>query len=319
MKSGILLPNGTVQHRGGTALEMSNGNPLLLPREIAVEIDTGKMKVGNGTDNWNSLPYVCSCSGHSGSESNEAETHNAIYSAENLGAFTDTISANIRNGSFTNIYPCSYFDFTNVAYSYLDENDTTQSDTYSGRMRVMHLNYPQCCGDTSFKTNSILVAPDTCMFNAKMNDTNTTEGGYVGSKMRRIYLRRAEAIFKACFGEDHVLTYTEYLVNAVTDGKPSGCVLCNCKVELMDERMIFGSYQYDSGTHDETVAPEKYLTKHIQLAAFQHDNTLIANGTWYWERNVYSAADFAFVNSGGSANYYNASCVAGVRPAALIN
>lgn len=46
------------QHKGGTAEDLASVNPLLLAREIVVESDTGKIKVGDGTNRWNNLPYV---------------------------------------------------------------------------------------------------------------------------------------------------------------------------------------------------------------------------------------------------------------------
>ena len=74
-----------------------------------------------------------------------------------------------------------------------------------------------------------------------MNPTNTTEGGYVGSKMYTEGLERAKAIFKAAFGEEHLLAHREYLTNAVTDGKPSGGAWHTSLVELMSEQMVYGS------------------------------------------------------------------------------
>ena len=68
IENGILKPSGTMQLRGGTASAMSTANPLLASREIAVETDTGKAKVGNGADTWNILPYI----GGSGSDDHEA-------------------------------------------------------------------------------------------------------------------------------------------------------------------------------------------------------------------------------------------------------
>ena len=58
IENGILKPSGVIQLRGGTYAALSAENPLLARREIAVEIDTGKIKVGNGTDRWNALPYA---------------------------------------------------------------------------------------------------------------------------------------------------------------------------------------------------------------------------------------------------------------------
>lgn len=44
--------------RGGTAAEWSNANPTLAAREVGVETDTRKIKVGDGTTAWNSLGYL---------------------------------------------------------------------------------------------------------------------------------------------------------------------------------------------------------------------------------------------------------------------
>lgn len=61
IENGVLKPTGVIQLRGGTAAALSAENPILACREVAVEYDTGKAKVGNGTDDWNSLPYVGEC------------------------------------------------------------------------------------------------------------------------------------------------------------------------------------------------------------------------------------------------------------------
>ncbi len=257
-----------------------------------------------------------------------AGSHNAMFFDKNLGAFTDTISGNIRSGAFTDIFPGCYFDFSNVAYSYLDKNNETQQSTYSGRMRVMDLDYFLRCGDTDLTTHHIVVVPDASMYNAQMHNTesgayeagaaNTTEGGYVGSDMRTVNLRRAEAIFKACFGADHILSHREYLVNAVSDGRPSGGAWCDSLVELMDERMVYGSCIFDSGNPDGTNVPNRYSTGNSQLNAFRHTKYLISNRQYYWLRNVVSAACFAYVYNLGICTYDNASNAYGVRPAALI-
>lgn len=245
-------------------------------------------------------------------------TRNDTMIDEDLGVFTASISSTIKDGTFTDIYPGKYFNFTNVEYEYLDENDTLQTGTFTGKMRIMHLDYPQCCGETDFPYHSVLVVPDNSLFTACMNATNTTEGGYVGSKMRTVYLRRAEAIFKACFGEEHILVHQENLVSEVTNGVPSKTISCNTTVELMDERMVFNIYQFDSGTHNKNIEPEASIYPHIQLAAFRHNKALTNCDNYYWLRNIVSAANFARVTSNGYAGSYYASGVYNVRPAALI-
>jgi microcystin-dependent protein len=49
---------GLVQLRGNIASTMASSNPVLLNRELAVETDTGRAKIGDGVTAWNSLPYI---------------------------------------------------------------------------------------------------------------------------------------------------------------------------------------------------------------------------------------------------------------------
>lgn len=48
----------TMQQKRGTSANWTSNNPILLAGEIGFETDTNKMKVGNGTSNWNDLAYV---------------------------------------------------------------------------------------------------------------------------------------------------------------------------------------------------------------------------------------------------------------------
>ena len=248
-----------------------------------------------------------------------AGNHNSHYFDTNLGAFTDEISGNIRNGTFKGLFPGNHFVFSNVPYSYVDENDETKESTYSGVMRLADFDYYLHCGGGDLTAHHAVVVPDALLFNAHMNPTDTTEGGYVGSKMRTVYMRRAEAIFKACFGADHVLKHRMLLTTAVANGKPSAGAWCDSYVDLMNEPMVYGSYIHTPGNDGVTI-PYKYTESKSQLALFRHrpDLIMISSRQWYWLRDVVSAACFAFVRSDGVANDTSASNVNGVRPAALI-
>lgn len=46
-----------IQLRGDTSANWASLNPVLAQREIALETDTSKYKIGNGSTAWNSLPY----------------------------------------------------------------------------------------------------------------------------------------------------------------------------------------------------------------------------------------------------------------------
>lgn len=47
-----------IQLRRGTAAQWTSANPVLFAGEPAVETDTGKVKVGDGTTAWSALPYI---------------------------------------------------------------------------------------------------------------------------------------------------------------------------------------------------------------------------------------------------------------------
>ena len=67
--NGVMRLSGTLKLKGGTSEAMSTVNPILASREIAVETDTGQMKVGNGVNHWNDLKYTGSSSSSGSSTS----------------------------------------------------------------------------------------------------------------------------------------------------------------------------------------------------------------------------------------------------------
>ncbi len=56
--NGILKPSGVIQLRGGSQQVLHDVNPLVAARELVVELDTGRVKAGDGVHRWNDLPYV---------------------------------------------------------------------------------------------------------------------------------------------------------------------------------------------------------------------------------------------------------------------
>lgn len=228
-----------------------------------------------------------------------AAAHNAIYRGKNLGTqFTAEMSANIKNGTFKDLYCGDYLVINGTTYRFMD------------------LDYLYKTGDTSLETHHILVVPDAPMYNHVMNDTNTTEGGYVGSKMYISGLDQALAKVKADFGEAHIVTYRNLLVNTVSNGVPSNWAWYSRQIDLMNEEMVYGTRAwsqasqngYDTGTNKS------------QLAAFKHNHSLISScRSWYWLRAVRSSANFCDVGSYGGASDGGASAAGGVRPCFLIS
>ena len=58
-----------IQLRRGTAAEWTATNPVLAEGEAGMELDTHKLKVGDGTTHWTSLPYSTGPTGATGATS----------------------------------------------------------------------------------------------------------------------------------------------------------------------------------------------------------------------------------------------------------
>ena len=58
IENGTLKPENGLKMRGGTAETLKAKNPLPERREIIVETDTKKLKVGDGINRYNALPYA---------------------------------------------------------------------------------------------------------------------------------------------------------------------------------------------------------------------------------------------------------------------
>lgn len=56
--SGLLIDGPRYQHRRGTAASLASTNPTPAAGEIVVETDTNKVKIGDGTSNYNTLAYL---------------------------------------------------------------------------------------------------------------------------------------------------------------------------------------------------------------------------------------------------------------------
>lgn len=105
------MSNPKIQLRHDTAANWASVNPVLLEGEVAIETDTGKLKIGNGTDNYNNLEYT------------NQELVDEINQKQNILIPVDPIkidnSGNIinapltlgeNNGYKTTIEPTTYFN-----------------------------------------------------------------------------------------------------------------------------------------------------------------------------------------------------------------
>ena len=224
------------------------------------------------------------------------ELRRVLFRGKNLGtALTAVQKAAIKDGSFKGMFLGDYWSI-------------------GGRIwRIVDMDYWYNCGDTAFTSHHLVIMPDEALYNAQMNTTNVTTGGYVGSEMYKSNLANAKTIVNAAF-QGSVLTHREYLCNAVANGRPSGGAWFDSSIELPNESMMYG-HPHFSPTSDGSTVPAIYTISKTQLALFMVCPRFIVNRSYnQWLRYVVSSAAFAFVNDDGSANYSDASASYGVRP-----
>lgn len=218
------------------------------------------------------------------------------YRGKNLGSsVTAAQKAAIQNGSFDGLFIGDYWTIGGVKWLIAD------------------MDYWYNCGDTAFTKHHLVIIPETALYNAQMNATNTTEGGYVNSAMYKTNLASAKSTISSAFG-DMVLTHRELLTNAVTNGRPSGGAWYDSTVELPNKCMMYGHMHF-SPTSDGSTIPYIYTIDKTQLSLFALRPQLIVNRSYsQWLRDVVSSAYFAFVGSYGTAACLYAAGSRGVRP-----
>lgn len=224
------------------------------------------------------------------------ELRRVLFRGKNLGtALTAVQKAAIKDGSFKGMFLGDYWSI-------------------GGRIwRIVDMDYWYNCGDTAFTSHHLVIMPDEALYNAQMNTTNVTTGGYVGSAMYKSNLANAKTIVNAAF-QGSVLTHREYLCNAVANGRPSGGAWFDSSIELPNEPMMYG-HPHFSPTSDGSTVPSIYTISKTQLALFMVCPRFIVNRSYnQWLRDVVSSAYFARVYNDGNAGFCYASSSLGVRP-----
>ena len=243
-----------------------------------------------------------------------AEAHNAMWGGRDITAAFDagTVSANIANGTFRDIFPGDY----------ITKQVTISGTTYTVNWVVADCDYRLGQGDTETTAHHVVIVPETPIFNSKMNSDNTTENSYNGSYMHKTVIPTVATGLKNAFG-DHIITFRDIIPTYCTNvasrhylGWTGGSApygdwvteTCN----LMNELMVYGCQVYGQSGVD-------VVFGFRQLSAFRLSTKLINyNRQHWWLRDVVSSALFARVRGTGDASPNDASHVHGVRPFALL-
>lgn len=245
-----------------------------------------------------------------------AEAHNAMWGGRDITAAFNagTVSANIANGTFKDIFPGDY----------ITKQVTISGTAYNVNWVVADCDYWINKGDTAMTAHHVVIVPQAPIFSANMNNDNVTTGGYAGSRMYRETIPACATGIVGAFGSDHILTFRDGISNSVdtshvssglpqftgTPGWWGAWVSAQCN--LMSEKMVYGAPICAAGAMDNTMATR-------QMSAFRLSERLINyNRQGWWLRDVVSSAHFALVYGRGGADTSGASSSLGVRPFALL-
>ena len=233
---------------------------------------------------------------------NSAAVKNCFFEDKKIGTtITEEQSAAIKAGTFEGLAVGNYWENGGIKY------------------RIAGMDIFYMCGDNVSLGHHVVVVPDKCIKTGDgstthwMQDTDTTTGGYVGSKMYTETLPNTILpIVEGVFGE-HILQHREILCNAVSNGASSGWAWYDRKIDLMCEAMLYGTNVFGNGKYNVGLG-------HKQLPLFRMKHELIhAQRSSFWLRDVVSSSNFAYCHSRGHASHDSASHAwYGVRPYFLL-
>lgn len=255
--------------------------------------------------------------------------HDSTFRGSNLlgnGHFAslDALSGALTAGDFSDIYIGDYIDAT---FSY-------GGTSYTARCRVAGIDYYMNYGDGTdmITRHHLAMVPDSTI-TARMNSTNTTDGGYVGSEM---YTTTLPALMNALGGASgtpfygHLLSFRELLSNAIDtttagthpamnpgrSGWASSYAWYTVLGVLMSEQQIYGSTLAASSVYAQGNAKQLPLFNFVPEYVYHTPTTkgMLA----HWLRSVAYSTGFCLVSNFGDAHDDPASGAIGVRPLFVI-
>lgn len=229
-----------------------------------------------------------------------APTHNNIFRGQNLGALNATHIANIQNGTFRDMFIGDYFQINGSSYV------------------IAGINYKIYHGDTTSLGNNLVLMPsdwsktptETLSPDGKtthyMQDTDTTAGGFAGTKLCKTYLPQIQTKLESDFG-NHLITFRTVVSTHVDDsGAPDQAEWRDTKVAIPNEVMIYGSILNGNNKNGSwnNIGDEDSQLPLMRLNDSERCNNR-AGG--FWLRDIHSALEFATANNYGDALATDAS------------
>jgi hypothetical protein len=246
-----------------------------------------------------------------------AKQHNGIFREKDLtDVYTvDEIYSRIADGTFDDLYLGDYFT---VSITTTLPDSTVKTEDV--QLMIAGFNYYYNAGDTPLtKPHAVLIPRMPFETTAKMNDTNTTSGGYVSSYMHTTVLPCYAASLQKVLN-NHLLTYRDWLTNQVNSsasmagagytGSASGAAWTDVTLQLMNEVQIYGVMAFSSSAYDVGVGNR-------QLPVFKFITPVEYGRKSFWLRSVVASNMFALCEDSFFASCTGSKVEYYVRPIIL--
>lgn len=251
-----------------------------------------------------------------------------ITSYYNDGTIWKRLNGTDGFSKYEDIFVGDYFKMSRAISAY--NQDQNYQLTGSDWVTIAGISTLLGNGDTGISYEHLVMVPGkgfggTQHFGrSRMNPTNTTVGGYVGSEMHTTTIGEVVSsgstattatINQQLYAEfgSHLKTTRELLSNSLNPtgynrfGEAGGCSNSwgwyDCQAVLMSEIELYGSIVWSSSGYDTGTAK-------MQLPLFANNRQAMNNrSSWYWLKDVASASFFCGCGSRGDAGCYSAGNV----------
>ena len=223
--------------------------------------------------------------------------------------YNGTLKSEVAAGNFANVRPGDYITGASSGKKYY----VADLDLY--------YNVGATVDGTSYISNyhHLVMIPAVNLTSAKMNETNTTSGGYLNSAMKTTTLPSVISTYLSPDFGSNLKTYSTCLSSAVSTsardngltGGSNNWTWVTSQCDLLNEMNVYGQTVWGSA-RDVGIQKE-------QLAIFRLWGVQkIFGRADVWLEDVASSSAFAISDNHGSATYAHASNSLGVRPWFLI-
>jgi hypothetical protein len=220
-----------------------------------------------------------------------AGSHNSIYRGKYLGStVTQAQYTAIRNGTFDDLFIGDYWTIGGINY------------------RIAAFDYFYNTGNIPCVIHHLVIVPDQCLYKTKMNDSQSTNMGYVGTTLYTTGLNQAKSIVTNAF-QGHVISHKLLHSNAAVNGVVTNSVWCDSYIDLMSEIMAYGTNILSR------YSVSQYIVEKYQLPLFALDpSKLMIDRAHWWLKDIVSDSGFAMLHGDNVSFVHNVVNEGGVRP-----